>query len=167
MNAHDVFVVDSAGVTTIERREQLPWVRLWDENWNLVRVVQAGWRIDEPEVVVLPWSDPAALWLWRKSMLGKVYLTVDCGNGNRWSGRVSGAEFSDGGWVSARFESYGVVEATRDALDLLMDWLGVPRLDVSSVIAPLVEDAERAYRKRYRMDGSFDSPRVYLPNLEV
>lgn len=106
MNAHDVFVVDSAGVTTIERREQLPWVRLWDEDWNLVRVVQAGWRIDEPEVVVLPWSDPVARMLQESCIRGLMWLSVD--DGERWLGRLDQVEIvrsRDGRrtWASASF----------------------------------------------------------------
>ncbi|MCW2092493.1 UNVERIFIED_ORG: hypothetical protein M2328_005773 [Rhodococcus erythropolis] len=106
MNVHDVFVVDSAGVTTIELREQLPWVRLWDENWNLVRVVQAGWRIDQPEIVVLPWSDPVARMLQESCIRGLMWLTVD--DGERWLGRLDQVKLvrSPNGrrtWISASF----------------------------------------------------------------
>lgn len=106
LNAHDVFVVDSAGVTTIERREQLPTVQLWDENWNLVRVVQAGWRIDEPEIVVLPWSDPVARMLQGSCVRTPMWLTVD--DGERWLGRLDQVKVvrSPNGrrtWASAAF----------------------------------------------------------------
>lgn len=47
MNAHDVFVVDSAGGTTIERSNQSPSVCLGDEDWNLVRVVRVAGGVGE------------------------------------------------------------------------------------------------------------------------
>lgn len=170
LGLHEVFVVDSAGETTIEKREQLPWVRIWDENWNLARVVQSGWRIDEPNVVVLPWSDPLALWLWRKSMLGKVLLTVDQG-GMRWCGRVQDAE-SDvhGKYVYAKFERHGVEEWFREAMDWFTSAIGVPRISeaqLDEVFAPLYVDADLA-RSRCLMDGSMGGQaRQYLPNLEA
>lgn len=130
MNAHDVFVVDSAGVTTVEHREQLPWVQLWDANWNLVRVIQAGWRIDEPEIVVLPWSDPVARMLQESCIRGLMWLTVD--DGGRWLGRLDQVRLvrSSNGrrtWVSAEFVDDRV---RRRMLDELVQWkMSLPSLE--------------------------------------
>ncbi|MFE5790624.1 hypothetical protein [Rhodococcus erythropolis] len=101
LNVHEVFVVDSAGVTTIERKERPPTVRLWDENWNFITEVRSGWRIDSPETIVLPWSDPAAKWLWDTTRVKSlVHLVVDYPGGRRKSGWMVRCELVDGSPVA-------------------------------------------------------------------
>ena len=78
-----------------------PIVRVWDKDFNLVGAVFSGWRIDEPNVVVVPLDNRVAQWLLSDPpQRGHVTLTADCGGlrhvARMREFRLTRAQFGDG-----------------------------------------------------------------------
>lgn len=101
------FSVGSSGeIATVEDRGYV--VRLWDHDFQLLLKVEQGWRVDQPETVVLAEHHPAAKAMKDSILAGKmVWLTFDDA-GDRWWGRLDRVEIvrSEDGrrtWVAASF----------------------------------------------------------------
>lgn len=101
------FSVGSTGeIATVEDRGYA--VRLWDHDFQLLLKVEQGWRVDQPETVVLAEHHPAAKVMKDSVLAGKaVWLTFDDA-GDRWIGRldrVALVRSEDGRrtWVAASF----------------------------------------------------------------